>query len=242
MKKLKKEKIKKISFLTQRKNINDKLFDLKDHLIKTYPDSTGKFIRHGIKKLADDLEISVSTLDRYFKQGFINQKNDQLVINIERNFDKLKIKKLKKISPAFSTDTEKHISDFKGVTKQFTIHNFTFDNFFKLKPFGKIKENEQLYFKAGLYMVFSSGKRGTYTIQNLPLSHYSNLYPEGYKEFFEIIKFKLLEYPSLKFFRFNYFNVQKIQIDVIPIEQRIEKFKAKHKINNLKNEKTKKRR
>lgn len=210
----KKTKEQKISFLVQRKNIDDKFFDLvKEHITVT-PDKNGKFKRNGVKKLAAELEITTATLNRYIKSGSINRKNDELFINVERNFDKLKKPRTKK------------------VTKEFSTHTFTFQNFFKRKPFGKIKSNEQLYFRAGLYLVFKSGKNGTYTIQNLPISHYSNLYPEGYEEFYEIIKEKLQNHPSLKYFRFNYFDVTKI--DLGNIEDRLEKFKAK-------NYKTKKR-
>ncbi len=216
-KKVKKSKVKKISFLRERKNVNDKLFDLKKHLTKSISVSKDKYKIIGIEKLARELEITPTTLRKYFKQGFINPNNDNLIINIERNFDKLKIRRTKEVSAFFGKK----------------------DNFFKLKPFGKVKENEQLFFKAGLYMVFRSGKKGIYTIQNLPLSHYSNLYPEGYREFFDIIKEKLNDHPSLKFFRFNYFSAQKIQLDIIPIEQRRENFKNKHSKNNGKNKKNK---
>ena len=210
-----KKKTKKMSFLSQRKNINDKFFDIVKTNIKIVADKKGKFKRQGVKNLADELEISTATLNKYIKQGFINEKNEELFINVERNFDKTKIPKTKK------------------TTKQFTVHNFTYDNFFKRKPFGKIKKNEQLYFKAGLYLVFRSGKNGFYTIQNLPISHYSNLYPQGYEEFFDIIKIKLLDYPSLLHFVFNYFEVQKINVGDIetkePVKAKVKTKKRKKK-------------
>jgi len=205
---LKKVKEKKMSLLSQRKNINDKFFDVVSANIKN-ENKKGKWKRTGVKQLAKELEISVSTLDKYIKRGFINEKDDELFINVERNFDKLKIKRTKK------------------VTKEFNVHTFTRDNFFKRKPFGKIKPNEQLYFRAGLYMVFKTGKNGTYTIQNLPISHYSSKYPQGYTEFFELIRIRLNEHPSLKYFRFNYFDVKKVYLD--SIEERIQNFQNKNK-------------
>ncbi len=235
----KKAGVKKLNFLLQKKNINDKFFDLVKYTIKNVPDKNGKFKRIGVTKLAKELEIGVGTLNKNIKQGFINGKNDELFINIERNFEKLKkekkkdkvnISSLKKQTPFLTLDLEEDtISDFKGVTKEFTIHTFTFDNFFPRKSFGKIKRDEQLYFRAGLYLVFKSGKNGTYTIQNLPISHHSNKYPEGYEEFFEIIKEKLQNHPSLKFFRFNYFDVQKINVGTI--EERLQVFSKKNDKN-----------
>ncbi len=92
-----------------------------------------------------------------------------------------------------------------------------------MKKFKVNKKTERLYFRSGLYLEFAKmdkydnieSDKTIYTIQNLPISHYSKLYPQGYKEFFEIIKAKLMEFPSIKFFRFNYFDVSKIKLSAI---------------------------
>ena len=205
-KKSKKQKVQRISFLTQRKNIHDKFFDLVQANIKT-TSKNGKFKKTGIKELASKLEITPATLKRYITKGKINDKNDVLFINVERNFEKLKVKKT------------------KVTTKQFTVHNFTFDNFFP-KKFFKVKKNEQLYFRAGLYIVFQRIKKVStgdipnlserqnmdYVIQNYPISHRSDDYPEGYFQFFETIKYELQNYPSILYFRFNYFDVTKVNL------------------------------
>ncbi len=224
MKKRKKKVVKKpgekkISFLNQRKNIDDKFFDLVNEKTKVVRQSKKvkgkrkpvvKFVRKGLKELASELEVSQSTLKRYISQGFINHKNDNLFINVERNFDKLKVKRTKQ------------------KTKQFTTHNFTIDNFFDRRtykqppPKRKIKSNETFFFKCGLYIQFGiknfnvKGKKyteGKYTIQNLPLSHYSDNYNSGFDEFFEIIKTEIDNHPSIDFFIFNYFDVSIIKID-----------------------------
>lgn len=199
---VKKDSFKKISFLKKRKDINDKFFDLVDTHIKSqaYEDSEGetKWRKRGISKLAKELEISVSTLKKYINEGRIKENNDRLFINVERNFDKLKLKKTHE------------------TTKEYTIHNFTKSNFFPKHKFSKAKRNEQFYFRAGLYLVFEvkrkKKKPKEYAIQNFPISHYSNSYNKGYDEFFEIIQIKLQEHPSLKNFSFNYFDVTKIDV------------------------------
>ncbi len=247
---------KNIAFFTQkRKDINDKFFDIVEKRIKinykyyikkgkgsrkalsgkalenalnikyTKPQKFKELYRtdykgrRGIKRLAADLEINPRTLRKYIDRGNINTKNDKLFINVERSFEKLaKGKKVKRL---------------KHFTKQFTIHNFTFDNFFKLKDVvfppgmkGNHKKNEVFYFKAGLYIVFervkgvSTGgeeninerKDMLYTIQNLPLAHDAPNLIDGHKEFFNIIRDEIKEHPSFKYFRFNYYSVQKIDI------------------------------
>lgn len=209
---VKKDKV--VSFLNKRKDINDKFFDLVDKKIsfkrvqpkkqKNKKRKKPYFRRVGIGNLAKELEVSTSTIRRYIKQGYINTKNDELFINVERNFDSLKIKKTKK------------------TTKQFTTHNFTKDNFFEKSKIGKLKKNQQVFFRCGLYLQFniknySSTRRkysdGKYTIQNLPLSHYSNSYSRGFDEFFMIIKEEIDNHPSIEFFRFNYFSVTIVNID-----------------------------
>ncbi len=219
-----------MSFLLVRKNIHDKFFDVVKEYITIVPFAEDQFKRKGMKELSNQLEVSVATLSKYIKQGFINESNETLYINIERNFDKIKkIKRQRATTTIQGFDKNEPTFDFKAITKQFTIHNFTLYNFFKRKPFGRIKKTEQLYFRAGLYIVFRSGKKGFYTIQNLPISHYSNKYPQGYTEFFDIIKIKLIDYPSLLFFRFNYFDVQKIDLSAIDEPKIIVSKKTKRK-------------
>lgn len=216
IKKTKNNTDKKISFLVQRKTINDKFFDLVATDIKSVADKKGKFKKVGTSKLAKKLNIQPSTLTKYIKRGFINEDLYYLTRRIEDNFKKLKIKSSKK------------------VTKKFFIHTFTEGNFFKTKNFKQANKNEQFYFRAGLYIRFRSGKNGFYTIQNFPVSHYSNKYPKGHYEFYEIIKRDLANFPSMLYFLFNYFDVQKI--DTGDIVERTDKFKAKHS-KNIKNNK-----
>ncbi len=206
---IKKEKHKKISFLNQRKNINDKFFDLvKEYTysVRVQPKKNKKtkkskkafFKTMGIKELASELEVIPATVKRYIKSGHINEKNENLFINVERIFEKLKKPKTIKR------------------TKQFTPHNFTIDNFFEKQKLGRIKKTQQFYFRAGLYIVFgiknfsTTSKKyseGKYTIQNLPLAHYSDNYERGYKEFFEVVKTEIENHPSIEYFIFNYFDV-----------------------------------
>jgi len=193
----------KKDFLVKRKDINDKFFDLihtqtKKQFVK------GEWKLTGIGKLAKELEVSPSTIKRYISAGSINTKNDKLYINIERNFDKLKLPKTKKY------------------TKEFTVHNFTEHNFFKKKNLGRSNKYEQFYFRAGLYIVFektrerSRGRKKAgsvlwkYVIQNMPVSFYHKNYTQGWKLFFKKIKADLQQYPSLKYFRVNYLDVTKI--------------------------------
>lgn len=228
-------KTQKMSLLQQRKNISDKFFDLLQHETKVAPvlkngkvkikkNGAEDWRRKGVKKFADKLGVTVGRINSIIRSGSVKDTGDYLITGVEKLHTKLKLPKTKK------------------TTKEFTVHNFTFDNFFKRKPFGKIKANEQLLFRAGLYLEFAkkdkdgdfTDKTG-YTIQNLPITHYSNLYPEGYEEFFEIIKEKLQSHPSLKLFRFNYFDVRKIKVDTI--EERVKAFQDKQKPKKRKKKK-----
>ncbi len=220
--------MKKISFLKKRKNINDKFFDLVERDIKKVPvkNKKGKFkgvtrwVYKGLNKLSKELEISPATTRRYIEIGRINENNDTLFINVERNFEnlrKVKYREFRKNKRLDRYDYKPFEFTSKKTTKEFTIHNFTRDNFFRTKKFGRAKKNEQFYFRAGLYIVFERRNKAgrikmRYVIQNFPVSHYSNSYKQGHNDFFDIIKIELQQYPSLKYFRFNYFDVQKIDI------------------------------
>jgi hypothetical protein len=211
MKKSKKQNT-KMSFLTHRKNINDMFFDVLKVKTKRVPErfkngnvKKNKFKIQGITQLAKELKVTPTQIRNYIKKGSVNDNLYHFTRNVEIQHKKLKIPRTKK------------------ETKQFTVHTFTFANFFAKKNF-KVKKNVvQLFFRCGLYIEFAKmdkydnilNDKTVYTIQNLPISHYSNLYPQGYKEFFEIIKQKLMDYPSIKFFRFNYFDVQKINMGSI---------------------------
>lgn len=198
-----KSKTVKTDFLTKRKDIDDKFFDLVN-LYTRKEFKKGKWTTKGISKLSKELEIAPRTIQKYINEGGINKKNEKLFINIERNFDKEKIKRTKR------------------ETKEFTVHNFTEKNFFPPKNLGRTNKFEQFYFRAGLYIVFEktrertrgNKKAGTtlwrYVVQNMPVSFYHKNYKEGYKLFFGKIKADLMQYPSLKFFRFNYIDVTKI--------------------------------
>ena len=193
----------KIDFLTKRKTIDDKFFDVVESVVKKeYNKKKKKWEVKGISKLAKELEILPKTLQKYIDEGGINKKNDSLFINVERNFDKLK---------GLSKTVKK--------TKEFSIHNFTKSNFFEKKNLGKTKWYEQYYFRCGLKLTFKrpnkyrspwGKKSNTYVMQNVPISYYSKNYNSGYNEFFNTIKIKLQEFPSLHSFQFNYFDVQKI--------------------------------
>lgn len=210
MKKNKKEK--KISFTTKRKDINDKFFDLVEQRITTERykkkgNRVWKFRKKGVTALAKELTISPATLARYIKQGFVRDTGGMLFTRIEKNHTKEKLSKTHE------------------VTKQYTVHNFTRDNFFKKPKVKKRKKGEMYFFTAGLYIQFSVKgyykKKGiiknkqnltAYTIQNFPITHYSENFSRGYDEFFEIIKEELDSHPSLNFFIFNYFDVKIIDI------------------------------
>lgn len=226
------KKNKKKSFLTKRKTINDKFFDIVNKEIHKTPYKKPKknkfggeiWQKKGITKLAKELNITTGTLSKYIDKGFINENLYYLTRRIENKHKKLKIPKTKK------------------VTKQFSIHTFTRNNFFEReKGNKKTKKNEMFYFRAGLYIVFQRVKKVStgvkpnknektnmnYTIQNFPTSYYSNNYIKGFEEFYEKIKTDLQNFPSLLYFLFNYFDVEKI--DIGTVEQRIEKFKSKRK-------------
>lgn len=193
---------KKTSFLKKRKNINDKFFDLVNLHTKKVPvkrKGKEKWVLKGVTKLAKELKISPSTLKIYINKGAISDTGGYLPTKV------------------FNLHKKNKIKGSKIETKEFTVHNFTKNNFFKKKNFKKAKKNEQFYYRCGLYLHFErKNKRGKitmqYVIQNFPIAHYSSNYNKGYNEFFEIIQIELQSHPSLKFFRFNYFDVQKIDI------------------------------
>ncbi len=209
---MKKTKEKKISFLTKKKDINDKFFDLVGQHITyvRYKKKGGKkwlFKKKGVTKLAKELTITTATLNNYIKTGKVRDNGGMLFTRIESNFKKLKKPKTKK------------------VTKQFTTHNFTEDNFFTPPKLGRRKKTETYFFTVGLYMQFGTKqyykKKGiikekqtlnTYTIQNLPITHYSDNLKQGTKDVWSMINEELKNHPSLNYFIVNYFDVRLIDI------------------------------
>lgn len=207
----------KINFLKQKKDINDKFNDLVSRYVQHVFYNTEEMEIRGLKfntfkeyrglaTLSKKLGMSPATIKKAIKTGYIKPSKK---INMEYN-------KLKKEKKRFKQE----FSDFKKTTKQFTVHNFTHKNFFT-KPKIRLNKYDQYHFRAGLEVYFERVKYTStgidvneneprnmeYHIDNFSVSSASKDFSRGYEKIYEDIKFSLLEKPSLKFFRFNYFDV-----------------------------------
>lgn len=211
----------RVSFLREKKNVNDKFTDLVNQYVSPVFYNTEEMEIRGLEKttlkqykgisaLSKKLGISPSTLKRAIKKGGI-KPNKKQKSSILKNYNALKrLKKKQNVE----------FSDFKKTTKEFTVHNFTRKNFFK-KPRRKLKKSEQFHFRCGLYIVFERIKKVStganenplekqnmlYVIQNFPISSESKSFNRGFEKIYEDIKYELTNHPSMKYFRFNYFDV-----------------------------------
>lgn len=206
--KRKSNKTKKIKFTEVKKNYRDKFEDeiqkFKHASIKQYKSGKKKgddyFNKKTFRKLIKkDFKLSDKQLKQYHA-GIYTKKDRQKINSKHKGFSKV-----------------------KKQTKKFYKHTFTFDNFFK-KDIGRLKKHEQFYFRCGIKIVSRSKDTGVFewhenklieiwTIPNFTLSHYSQKqFPSCYKEFFNLIKTKIDEMPSILYFTFNYFDVEIIDM------------------------------
>ncbi len=69
---------------------------------------------------------------------------------------------------------------------------------------------KQYYKKKGI--IKEKQTLNTYTIQNLPITHYSDNLKQGTKDVWSMINEELKNHPSLNYFIVNYFDVRLIDI------------------------------
>lgn len=226
---------KKIDFLKKQKTTQDKFFDIYKNRTRKglYEGDKGelKVKRKYKKQFADEIGLDGQTLTHAVKYGFdidklfsrIDKKKipgkvkgvlKRKVRSAEKRIIKIHNEKKKETNPKTGRKiSTPKFSKSKTVSPDIRPEDFTIELFPSMGKFPRRKKNQQFYFRAGLYMKFKGG----YIINNFPVSHYDfKGYPEGYITMFEkvydVVNTPHREVSRLLFFRFNYFDVQLLNI------------------------------